>query len=71
MTPDTESGKGRQTGEWTCDPGTGSEKGAAWRLWMCEPSTRSEKGCQPENGEHVNLISVSGRIVTVETLDIM
>ena len=26
MTPDTESGKGRQTGDWTCDPGTGSEK---------------------------------------------
>ena len=33
------------------------------------PGTRSGKGHQPGNFGHVNLISVSGRIVTVETLD--
>ena len=46
------------------------ERASDWGLWMCEPGTRSGKGCQPRNCGHVNLISVSARIVTVETLDI-
>ena len=53
MTPSTESGKGRQAGDW-----------------MCEPGTRSGKGCKPGNCGHVNLISLSGRIITVQTLDV-
>ena len=43
--------------------------GLLWRLWMCDPGTGSGKEHHDENFGFVTPGTMSGRMVTVDTMD--